>query len=43
VKLVFNDPYAIAFPERIVDGEERWQAFGSVDGIVILAVAHTIR
>jgi hypothetical protein len=41
-KLVFDDPYVIAFPERIVDGEERWLAFGSLDGIVIPAVAHTI-
>ncbi len=39
--LVFQDPYAISRPDRIVDGEERWQTIGLVRGINILVVAHT--
>ncbi len=42
-KLVFDDPNVITFPERNIEGEQRWQAIGIADGIVILAVAHTIR
>jgi hypothetical protein len=38
---VFDDPNVVLFSDRIVDGEERWQAFGLADGVVILAVAHT--
>jgi len=40
--LVFSDPLLIAFPERNVDGEERWHSIGSAGGIVIVTVAHTI-
>ena len=29
-------------PERVVDGEERWQAIGSAGGVVVLAVAHAV-
>jgi uncharacterized DUF497 family protein len=42
-KLVFDDPYLVSFPERIVDGELRWHSIGSTGGIVILTVAHTIQ
>jgi hypothetical protein len=42
-KEVFEDPHVLRVLERIVDGEERWQAYGSVDGTVILMVAHTIK
>lgn len=38
---VFDDPHAISRPERVEDGEERWQTLGSVGSIVILLVAHT--
>jgi uncharacterized DUF497 family protein len=41
--LIFDDPLAISFPERVVAGEERWQTIGSVDGALILVVAHTVR
>jgi uncharacterized DUF497 family protein len=30
-------------PERVVDGEERWQALGIVDGVTLLVVIHTYR
>ena len=42
-KLVFDDPYLVSFPERNVEGEERWQSIGSADGIVMLTIAHTVR
>jgi uncharacterized protein len=40
---VFNDPLHRSQPERIVDGEHRWQTIGLVGGIVLLIVAHTYR
>ena len=40
---VWDDPLHLIFPERSVDGEERWQAFGLVDGVVLLVVVHTYR
>jgi uncharacterized DUF497 family protein len=40
--LVFSDPLMIAFPERIVEGEQRWHSIGSAGGIVIVTVAHTV-
>ena len=40
---VFDDPDAIAFSERVVEEEERWQTIGIVDGQSIVTVAHTIR
>lgn len=41
-KLIFDDPHLVMFPERVVDGEERWQAIGSAGGVVVLAVAHAV-
>lgn len=41
-KEVFEDPCVLQVPERIVGGEERWQAYGSIDSTVILMVAYTI-
>lgn len=40
-KLVFDDPHHLSLRDRDVDGEERWQTFGSVGGVVLLLVAHT--
>jgi len=42
-QLIFDDPYVVSFPERNVDGEERWQSMGRADGVIILLVAHTVR
>jgi uncharacterized protein len=39
----FADPFALTAPDRIADGEQRWQTIGAVDGRVLLLVAHTIR
>ncbi|MGA3082541.1 MAG: BrnT family toxin [Terracidiphilus sp.] len=40
---VFRDPLYLSWKERVQDGEERWQAFGRVEGLSLLIVAHTIR
>ena len=42
-KLVFDDPQAVSRPDRMEDGDERWQTLGLAGGIVILLVAHTYR
>ncbi len=36
---VFDDRHAISIPDRIVEGEERWQTIGMIDGVVLI-VAH---
>lgn len=40
---VFDDPLHRSIPDRVVDGEQRWQTMGLVGGIVLLLVAHTWR
>jgi len=42
-RLVFDDPRVLLQRDRIVDGEERWQALGLIGGAVVILVAHTIR
>jgi uncharacterized DUF497 family protein len=39
---VFSDPNALVEQDRIENGEERWQAIGIVEGVVMLTVAHTV-
>jgi uncharacterized protein len=41
--LVFADPFALVEQDRSEGGELRWQTLGSVGGIVLLLVAHTVR
>jgi uncharacterized DUF497 family protein len=38
---VFDDPLALSRLERVVDGEERWQTLGRIEGMVVLLLAHT--
>jgi uncharacterized DUF497 family protein len=38
---VFDDPNCITEQDREVDGEERWQTIGMIDGLRVLLVAHT--
>jgi uncharacterized DUF497 family protein len=40
--LVFEDPRALVRLDRVVDGEERWQTIGMIDGLIVLLVAHTL-
>jgi uncharacterized protein len=42
-KLVFDDPFAVSIPDRLVNDEQRWQTLGLAGGLVILLVAHTYR
>lgn len=40
---IFDDPLHVSVQDRHAGGEERWISFGLVEGILILAVAHTVR
>jgi uncharacterized DUF497 family protein len=40
---VFLDPLFVSVKDRVVDGEQRWQTFGEVEGCLLLMVAHTAR
>lgn len=40
---VFLDPLYFSLKEREEDGEQRWQTFGMVNGVMLLMVAHTVR
>lgn len=37
---VFADPLHLSEPDRVEDGEQRWQTIGTVDGMQLLLVAH---
>ena len=39
---VFEDPLVLSIPDRVEDGEQRWQSIGRVGGLVLLLVAHTV-
>ncbi|MFA6969985.1 MAG: BrnT family toxin [Gallionella sp.] len=40
---VFFDPLALAYQDRIENGEHRWQTLGMVEGCLVLLVAHAVR
>jgi uncharacterized protein len=40
---VFHDPLYVSVQDRIEGGEARWQTFGLAGGLLLLAVAHTVR
>jgi uncharacterized DUF497 family protein len=42
-KLVFDDPHALSYREREVEGEEQWQTLGGIGGSITVLVAHTYR
>jgi len=37
------DPFAVVEQDRIENGERRWQTLGTVDGCLLLLVAHTVQ
>jgi hypothetical protein len=39
---VFADPFALMEQDRIEKGELRWQTLGTVEGHLLLLVAHTV-
>ena len=41
--LVFEDPHVLVREDRVVGGEERWQALGLIGGTVAVLVVHTHR
>jgi uncharacterized protein len=40
--LVFFDPLHLTLEDRIVDGEQRWQTIGLVEGVLLVMVAYTV-
>lgn len=38
----FADPFALTVPDRIEDGEQRWQTTGRVGEFLLLLVAHLL-
>lgn len=38
----FLDPFCITTHDRVINGEERWHTVGSIRGLRIVLVAHTI-
>jgi uncharacterized DUF497 family protein len=40
---VFLDSLYFSVKEREEDGEQRWQTFGIINGVLLLMVAHTVR
>lgn len=42
-KLVFDDPHMLLQEDRVLNGEERWQALGLIGGKVVILVVHTHR
>lgn len=39
---VFLDPLHISRRDRVIDGEERWQTIGRVDGVLLILVAYAV-
>jgi uncharacterized protein len=39
---VFADPFALTAQDRIENGEQRWQTIGTVEGQLVVLVAHTV-
>ena len=39
---VFLDPLHLSRQDRIVEGEERWQTIGLVNGVLLILVAYTV-
>jgi len=40
-QLVFEDPNLLSLLDRVIEGEERWQSIGMLEGISVILVAHT--
>ena len=39
---VFEDPSAVSYVDRVVEGQQRWHTIGLAGGITMLLVAHTV-
>ncbi len=39
---VFDDPHAVSYIERVVDGQERWHTIALAGGVAVLLVVHTL-
>ncbi len=41
--LAFDDPLHLLIPDRVVDGEQRWQLIGMAADVALLVIVHTCR
>jgi uncharacterized DUF497 family protein len=41
--LVFRDPKLVMYPDRHVDGEQRWHTVGFARGVLLVLIVHTVR
>lgn len=39
---VFLDPFHLTRQDRVVEGEDRWQTIGAVDGALVILVAYSV-
>lgn len=39
---VFEDPRAVSYVERVIEGQKRWHTIGLAGGITVLLVVHTV-
>ena len=39
---VFLDPLHLSVQDRVVNGEQRWQTLGQINGMAVILVAHTV-
>ncbi|MBU4435036.1 MAG: BrnT family toxin [Alphaproteobacteria bacterium] len=39
-RLVWEDPLHVVYPDRVVDGEQRWHAVGVLGLVTVLLVVH---
>jgi len=39
---VFEDPSAVSYVDRVVEGQQRWHTIGLASAITVLLVAHTV-
>jgi uncharacterized protein len=42
-KMVFFDPHCLTLFNQTVEGEERWQTMGQINGVLLLLVVHITR
>jgi uncharacterized protein len=38
---IFEDPRAVSYMDRMIDGEERWHTVGLAGGMALVLVVHT--
>ncbi|HKO10883.1 MAG TPA: BrnT family toxin [Acidobacteriaceae bacterium] len=39
---VFFDPLHLTHEDRVIDGEQRWQTIGMIEGVLLVVVAYVV-